>query len=976
MNRLRVLLLDDNPYDRKLIIRELEREFGAVDVVEIHDDAEFVTALESPCADVVITDYQLRWTTGIEVMRQVKARCPHVPVIMFTGTADEEVAVEAMKAGLDDYIVKKPKHFKRLSAAVRRALDVVTQRRQVQALEQEYHQLFEQVPVGVFRIPLPEGTVRGNAAMMEIFGVPADMSVKSTNAFRFAPSEQEYQQFIQDVTSQGEVKGRETQALRLDGTPIWVRVSARAVRDEQGRVYAIDGVVEDITLEREQQAQLHLLTKAMEATANAIVITDVKGTILWVNPAFTRMTGYTLEEAYGKNPRILKSGQHDRAFYEALWQTILAGRAWHGEIINKRKDGTLYVEEMTITPVRDKAGHITHFIAIKQDITHRKRVEGELQHVNRTLRLVSRAIEAVLRAEDERSLLQDVVNMAVEVGGYVLAWIGYPDEGEEKRVVPIVWAGKESGYLSSVEISWADTEKGQGPTGRAIRERRAVVCQDILNDPKFTPWREQARRRGYASSAAIPIIWKGNVLGVLNVYATEPYRFDEEEVRLLTALAEDVAYGLVNLRIQRERDTALEEARQQAERLQALNQIVVNATRAEDVRSLLEDTLNALVRLFHVPMGAIWTKGECVMFGVPQELAQSMSQLAREHGLDIPHVIVHQDMKAEPLTPSSGVLYTRFGMRSAIVAPITTHEGRIGAVAVADHEPRHWSQEDIGLLKAVGHQIGSALSRLHLIEQLRETNQHLQEALCLRDEMIQNVSHELRTPLTIIMGYMELAQAGEFGELREEQQNINKIVLRNAQRLRFMVERLLLLRTLPEKELRPIRIHLQTWLSALAEDWRLRTEEAHIRLKVEIAPGTGPILADARLLEEVINNLIHNAVKFSPSGGTITLSAWHEGQETIIAVSDEGVGIPPEKLERIWERFYQIDQGTTRRYEGMGIGLALCKEIVEKHGGRIWAESAGVGKGSTFYVALPDISPGEERTSGQAKDIRTSGELP
>ena len=130
---------------------------------------------------------------------------------------------------------------------------------------------------------------------------------------------------------------------------------------------------------RSSEAKLRLLSAALEAAANGIVITDPEGTILWVNPAFTAVTGYTAEEALGQNPRLLKSGKHDRPFYSDLWNTILAGKVWRGELTNRRKDGTPYAEEMTITPVLDEGGTIRNFIAMKQDVTQRKRAEEKLK---------------------------------------------------------------------------------------------------------------------------------------------------------------------------------------------------------------------------------------------------------------------------------------------------------------------------------------------------------------------------------------------------------------------------------------------------------------------------------------------------------------------------------------------------------------------------------------------------------------------
>ena len=150
------------------------------------------------------------------------------------------------------------------------------------------------------------------------------------------------------------------------------------ILNEQGEVASMVGVARDITERKRSDDKLRLQTSALEAAANGIVITDRAGLIEWVNPAFTRLTGYPAGEAIGKRPAFLKSGKHDQAFYARMWNTIVAGNPWQGEMINRRKDGTEYCEEMTITPVRGTNGEIEHFVAIKQDITDRKKVEAAL----------------------------------------------------------------------------------------------------------------------------------------------------------------------------------------------------------------------------------------------------------------------------------------------------------------------------------------------------------------------------------------------------------------------------------------------------------------------------------------------------------------------------------------------------------------------------------------------------------------------
>ena len=179
----------------------------------------------------------------------------------------------------------------------------------------------------------------------------------------------------------GESFDCEYRMLHRTGEIVWIRDKATVVRNESGQPLFLQGVKLDVTERRQAEETMRLQSAALEAAANGIVITDCEGHILWANPAFAKLTGYELSEVIGKNSRVLKSGQHDKAFYRNLWQTVLSGQVWHGEMVNKRKDGSLYTEEMTITPVRNAAGEITHFIAIKRDITEWKLAEESRRHL-------------------------------------------------------------------------------------------------------------------------------------------------------------------------------------------------------------------------------------------------------------------------------------------------------------------------------------------------------------------------------------------------------------------------------------------------------------------------------------------------------------------------------------------------------------------------------------------------------------------
>ncbi len=293
-NPLHILLIDDNPDDRTLVIRELRREFSNLQVEQIPDAKGFAQVLERGDFDLVVTDYQLCWSDGLAVLRAVKARWPDCPVIMFTGTGSEEIAVEAMKAGLDDYVLKSPKHFIRLPAAVLSALEKAQQDQARKEAEARYRSLFERVPIGLYRISPAGQILDANPALVQMLGYPDRESLLAVNATDLYVDPEERRRWQALMEREGVVRDFEVSIRRRDGTIIWVENDARAFRDASGRVLYYEGSLEDITeRKRAEEEKEKIQAQLLQVQKMEAVGTLAGGVAHDFNNLLTTIHGYT-----------------------------------------------------------------------------------------------------------------------------------------------------------------------------------------------------------------------------------------------------------------------------------------------------------------------------------------------------------------------------------------------------------------------------------------------------------------------------------------------------------------------------------------------------------------------------------------------------------------------------------------------------------------------------------------------------------
>jgi len=239
--------------------------------------------------------------------------------------------------------------------------------------------------------------------------------------------------------------------------------------------------------------------------------------------------------------------------------------------------------------------------ALQVEISERKAAEELLRKANRALRTLGECNEALVHEAKESALLRRVCRIITEVGGYRMAWVGIAGEDGNKTVSPVAYAGYEAGYLDTLQITWADSERGRGPTGTAVRTGKPHVSRNILTNPAFDPWRSEALYRGYASSIALPLNANDRTFGALTIYAPEPDAFDEEEVDFLIRLAENLSYGIISLHTKCERKRADEELKVYMAKLEQSNRALQDfaSIASHDLQEPLRKVMSFGDRLKH-----------------------------------------------------------------------------------------------------------------------------------------------------------------------------------------------------------------------------------------------------------------------------------------------------------------------------------------------------------------------------------------
>jgi diguanylate cyclase (GGDEF)-like protein/PAS domain S-box-containing protein len=392
-----------------------------------------------------------------------------------------------------------------------------------------------------------------------------------------------------------------------------------------------------------------------DAVTDGIFISNpATGQFIEINQPGCSMFGYNKSELIGRDIETLSSGVHPYTQDMAIeWiEKARLGEPQTFEWQCKTNDDVLFWAEISIRYMEfdpHSVGmrvRIPAIVAIVRNIAERKLSERALQRLNRTLRTLSAANAAVVRATTEEELLNDMCRVGVELGGYRLVWIGFVERDEAKTVRPVAWAGEHPEFIQTANITWAETERGLGPTGTAIRTGEAQINQDVETNPVMTPWRAEMPRYDFRAGFALPLKNKSEVFGSLTFYTDEPDAFGPEEVDLLKELAADLAFGIY--------------ARRAKERL-----TIILATIDNVIWSVAADTYETLYlnpaaeRIYGRPASAFYADSELFMNIVHPEdrprVAEMLPELIEKGTMTIQYRIVRPDGEVRWLEDNTAI---------------------------------------------------------------------------------------------------------------------------------------------------------------------------------------------------------------------------------------------------------------------------------------------------------------------------------
>ena len=770
---------------------------------------------------------------------------------------------------------------------------------------------------------------------------------------------------------------------------------------EDEKLLGIRGIIVDITARKKAEQQINKLSIAVEQSANTIVLTDTEGKIEYTNPKFTEVTGYTAEEAIGQNPSVLNSGIQPKEYYKEMWETIAEGNIWKGEFCNKKKNGDLYWEQVTITPIKDDTGKIISYLAIKEDITAKRDAENALKESEEKFRIVADYAYDWEYWTDHNGNFVYVSPSSERVSGYK------PNEfyNDKKLMEKIIHPDDQELFLKHKHDIKNNQERSPIEF-RIITSNNEThwighVCQDVFGkngellgvrgNNRLITEQKKAEQALVDSEEKFRLIVETAGDWIWEIDKTGKYTYSSPRVHSVLGYTEEEILGKTPFDLMPETEK---------ERVLKIFEDIVKQKKAIiEVENINIHKNGSLVIMETSGLPFFDANGELLGYrGVDRDVtlkneteralreSEERLRLAQNAGKigswewnietdqivwsDMTYEIFGLHKTKETMTGDEYFKHIHPGDKQRLIAELDAsiddkkEEHRTEYRILKNSEIR-WIDETSQiiidkkgkLVKMIG-VLQDITDQKNAQKALKDNEKSLRESNKTKDLFFSIIAHDLKSPFNTMIGFSDLL-VNDFDNYDVEQQKkFIGVINQGIHNTYKLLENLLIWSRAQQGTIdfnpEPENLHLlaSETISLLGQQYTNKS----ISLINKI-PENIEVIADKNMLLTVLRNLISNAIKFTPQKGKIAVSAHVKSNEkgqifTQISIKDNGLGILKDKQELIFKISETISTKGTEGESGTGLGLILCREFVEKHGGKIWVESEE-GQGSEFIFTLP-----------------------
>jgi PAS domain S-box-containing protein len=920
MNKTPVILI---VYDNAEILWSYSRLFesSGYHVLQASTGEECLRLVNENHPDLVLLDVVLPDANGIELCKRIKADTSLAGIFVALISARDVSSnnrAAGLEAGADEYIAR-PVDNRELLARAQALIRIKMAEEALRISEQQFRSLSACSPVGVFLTDTEGRCTYTNRRCQAIGGFTFDESLGDGWARFVHPEDRErVLNAWMEHTRRACEYSQEYRFVTRDGVVRHVQVRSAPMLSDLGELIGQVGTVEDVTDQKRVQEEIRFQANLLGTVEQAVIATDSSGRIIYWNWFAEKLYGWQSAEVIGRNIVDVTPSEASTEQALEIMSRLKAGESWSGQFRVRRRDGTVFPAMTTTTPIRNTKGELIGIVGVSIDISERIKFEEELrergialQHQNQFIQTITDNAASCLFMMDNHGYPTFMNPVAEAVTGYTLS---------EIKDKPLHYA------IHHTHADGSPYPMSECPIDNASERLVAVREQEeifVRKDGSFFP----------VSFSVAPLERDENSIGAVLEFRdiTEQKRSEEA------------------LRFQAEASTLLASSLEYETTLASIARLAVPGLADWCAVDMLEDdrSIKRLV-IAHVDPQKVALAYE-VQHKYPSHptLSAPMQEALRNGKPQLVPEVSESFLTAVSQDEQHLEILRGLSLKSWIIVPLVARARTLGALTFVSAESgRRYNNSDLALFEDLASRAAIAVDNAKLYRQA-------QEASRAKDEFLATVSHELRTPLNAIMGWAQILRRGHSdGQfLIRAIETIERNARAQAQIINDILDVSRIITGKLRLEVRPVEP--SSIIQAAVETVRPAAEAKGIRIQMVLDSSAGPISGDPDRLQQVVWNLLSNAIKYAPKGERVQVRLERVDSHVEIIVSDTGKGINTELLPYVFERFRQDDSSTTRRYGGLGLGLAIVRHLVELHGGTVHAYSEGEGTGATFTIVLP-----------------------